>query len=165
MYKHAHIDIEKNQLWFGEKSPYCVTVTTVTLYVPVTAVEQWLLILNLIYTQSKHPSSLSCCSPFFPSSHHVFISSSIFIAHSISLSHLHLLPFDLSVNARSYSVQLTNTEWEDRRSLTDNHTLSLPCFFPRQLWQGWHTGDSNLITFVPHHTLCLWPVELPTVFL
>ena len=29
-----------------------------------------------------------------------------------------------------YSVQLTNMEWEDRRSLADNHTLSLSCFSP-----------------------------------
>lgn len=36
--------------FFGEESPYRVTVATATLYVPVTAVEQGLLILNLIYT-------------------------------------------------------------------------------------------------------------------
>lgn len=133
MHTDAHIDIQKNQVWFGGKSPDCVTVATVTLYVPVTAMEQWLLILNLICTQSKHPSSLSFCSPFSPSP-----CVNLFL-HPYRSLHLPS-PSPTSLFSRfishsqcqiiGYSVQLTNMEWEDRRSLADNHTLSLSCFSP-----------------------------------
>lgn len=69
--------------------------------------------------------------------------------------------WSLAVNARSCSVRLTNMEREGRRNSTDNRTLSLPCFSPRRLWQAWHTGGSNLITSVPHHTLCLLACGTP----
>lgn len=65
---------------------------TVTLYVPVTAVDQWLLILNLIYTQSKHPLFPLIPLPPLP---WVYLFLHLF-AHSMSLTHLFLLLFDVS---------------------------------------------------------------------
>lgn len=65
---------------------------TVTLYVPVTAVDQWLLILNLIYTQSKHPLFPLIPLPPLP---WVYLFLHLF-AHSMSLTHLFLLLSDVS---------------------------------------------------------------------
>lgn len=70
----------------------CRGEAMVTLYVPVTAVEQWLLILNLIYTQSKHPLFPLLPLPPLP---WVYLFLHLF-AHSMSLTHLFLLLFDVS---------------------------------------------------------------------
>lgn len=160
MYKHttAHVHssvcIEENRLLFARKSPYHATVATVTLHVPVTAVERRLLILNLIYTQSKHPSSpLLPVLLALPPLSCVCLSSSTSITQSVSLTHFLLLPFGLLRSMPDHTV-FSWQVWKNAGAIpTDNHTL--PRVSPSKLWQAWHRWGNNLITSVSHHTLWL----------